>query len=557
MATITRRKVHGRVYYYLVESKRIDGKPRLVLQKYLGRAEDVVERLKGTPPTPHTVTVGEYGGSRILWAMARRLRLVEWIDAAAPKRTQGLSVGTYLVLAAINRVLAPCSKAQFRAWYRATALYHDCPVRDADLSSQRFWDHLGYLTPDRIRTIETTLTQHMVAEFGLELSTVVYDATNFYTWIDTNTPATLAQRGHQKQHRTDLKAMSLGLLVTTDFNIPLFHAIYPGNRGDSTEFGSITEDLVDRYQALRAGCEQVTLIYDKGNDSQTNQAAVDASPFSFVGSLKANQAPELLAVSRDQFAPVPGFAGLSAYRTRRKVFGVERTVVVTYNEALFLGQWQGELVRLRKLQDRLHTIQRSVERGSRRPSVAALRQRVAAAVAKAGPPVRHWVSTTVTETDEGAAFAYAIDTDACMAWGTQHWGKTLLFTDHDDWSTGQIIAAYRDAWHVEQTFRDLKHPQWLHGQPQFHWTDDKIRVHGFICVLAVILAHLLHRECVHAGIDLSLPALLQELTSIHEVAWMYPQTTRLAPQLTLTERTPRQQQLLDLFAIPLPAAPTR
>ena len=96
MATITRRKVHGRVYYYLVESKRIDGKPRLVLQKYLGRAEDVVERLKGTPPTPHTVTVGEYGGSRILWAMARRLRLVEWIDAAAPKRTQGLSVGTYL-----------------------------------------------------------------------------------------------------------------------------------------------------------------------------------------------------------------------------------------------------------------------------------------------------------------------------------------------------------------------------------------------------------------------------------------------------------------------------
>ena len=130
-------------------------------------------------------------------------------------------------------------------------------------------------------------------------------------------------------------------------------------------------------------------------------------------------------------------------------------------------------------------------------------------------------------------------------------------TDHDDWSTGQIIAAYRDAWHVEQTFRDLKHPQWLHGQPQFHWTDDKIRVHGFICVLAVILVHLLHRECVHAGIDLSLPALLQELTSIHEVAWMYPQTTRLAPQLTLTERTPRQQQLLDLFAIPLPAAPTR
>ena len=42
MATITQRKVHTHTYYYWVASKRIDGKPRLVLQKYLGRAEDVV-----------------------------------------------------------------------------------------------------------------------------------------------------------------------------------------------------------------------------------------------------------------------------------------------------------------------------------------------------------------------------------------------------------------------------------------------------------------------------------------------------------------------------------
>ncbi len=555
MATITKRKVHGHIYYYLVASKRIEGKPRLVLQKYLGRAEDVVRQLEGQPPVPQRVTVGEYGGSRALFAMARRLRLVEWIDQVAPKRDQGLSVGTYMLLAAINRVLAPCSKAQLREWYRSTALYHDLPVRDADLTSQRFWDHMSYLTADQIRAAETALTQHMVKEFGLDLSTVVYDATNFYTWIDTNTPSELAQRGHQKQPRSDLKSIGLALLVTTDFNIPLFHAVYPGNRHDAKEFQSITDELMARRAALQAACDHMTLVYDKGNNSKTNQAAVDASPFHFVGSLKANQVPDLLAIPLPDYQAVPGQPGLLAYRTQREVLDHERTVVITYNEALYLGQWQGELVRLRKLQDRLQHIHRQAMQGRRRPTVAALRQRVATALKNAGPPAREWVQWTVqepTDPTDRPLFTYRIDHDVMMQWGDTHWGKTILFTDQTAWSTAQIVATYRDAWHVEDTFRDLKQAPWLHWQPQFHWTDQKLRVHGFICVLAVTLAHLLRRECAAAGIDLSLPTLLKDLTTIQEVLWVYPNHTD--PQLTLTDRTRRQQHLLDLLAVPLPAA---
>lgn len=557
MATITKRKVHGHLYYYLVASKRIEGKPRLVLQKYLGRAEDVVRQLEGKPPVPHSVTVGEYGGSRALFAIARRLRLVEWIDQVVPKRTQGLSVGTYILLAVINRVLSPCSKAKFLEWYRSTALYHDLPVRDADLTSQRFWDHMNYLTAEHIRDAETAITAHMVKEFGLDLSTVVYDATNFYTWMDTNTPSELAQRGHQKQHRSDLKSVGLALMVTTDFNIPLFHTVYPGNRNDAKEFQSITDELLARRTALQAACETMTLVYDKGNNSKTNQAAVDASPLHFVGSLKANQVPELLEIALTDYEEIPGYPGLLAYRIQREVLGHRRTVVVTYNEALYLGQLQGELVRLRKLQERLQHIQRPGNPGRRAASVAALQQRVATAIKKAGPPVRDWVQTRIAEgakDTDPPTFTYRIDHEALMRWGQTHWGKTILFTDQEDWSTTQIVAAYRDAWHVEDTFRDMKQAPWLHWQPQFHWTDQKIRVHGFICVLAVTLAHLLRRECAAAGIDLSLPTLLKDLTTIQEVLWMYPGPSPRDPQLVLTDRTPRQQQLLDHLAIPLPAA---
>jgi len=104
---------------------------------------------------------------------------------------------------------------------------------------------------------------------------------------------------------------------------------------------------------------------------------------------------------------------------------------------------------------------------------------------------------------------------------------------------------------VESTFRDLKQPRWIRWQPQFHWTDDKIRVHGLICVLAVTLAHLLHREYARAGLEISLPRLLEQLTTIQEVAWFYPSSDHREPQISLTDRTPQQQQLLDLLAIPM------
>ena len=144
--------------------------------------------------------------------------------------------------------------------------------------------------------------------------------------------------------------------------------------------------------------------------------------------------------------------------------------------------------------------------------------------------------------DAHLLLTYTIDHDAFRQWGEHRLEK------NDDRSTEAIITAYREA------FRDLKHPLWIHWQPQFHWTDDKIRVHGLICVLAVTLAHLLRRECAQAGVDLSLPALLQELTTIREVAWLFPSHCGTKPCLTLTKRTAQQQQLMDLLSIPLPTA---
>ena len=75
-----------------------------------------------------------------------------------------------------------------------------------------------------------------------------------------------------KEKRMDLRIVGLVLLVTKDFHIPLFHQVYPGNAHDSTTFASVTETLVARYRLFSQSVEGITLVYDKGNNSQDNQA---------------------------------------------------------------------------------------------------------------------------------------------------------------------------------------------------------------------------------------------------------------------------------------------
>jgi transposase len=106
----------------------------------------------------------------------------------------------------------------------------------------------------------------LIERVQLDLRALVYDSTNFFTYIHTRTASQLPQRGHNKQKRGDLRQVSLGMLVSTDFHIPLFHKVYAGNVADSIEFRSITEELASHYSHLAQAGNHITLVFDKGNN---------------------------------------------------------------------------------------------------------------------------------------------------------------------------------------------------------------------------------------------------------------------------------------------------
>ena len=98
--------------------------------------------------------------------------------------------------------------------------------------------------------------------------------------------------------------------------------------------------------------------------------------------------------------------------------------------------------------------------------------------------------------------SYRTDTAALGRLMRTHLGKTILFTDNADWTNEEIVLGYRAQDHIESAFRDMKNPHFLGWSPMFHWTDSKIRVHAFYCVLALTLTSLLQRTLHGQGIGL-------------------------------------------------------
>jgi transposase len=298
MPSLTKKIVRGKPYYYLRESQPVNGKPQVVSTIYLGSLESILERL--LRPKPAEVAFQEFGGSAAVFSIAQALDVVATIDRHLPKPGhQGPSVGHYLVLAALNRCVAPTSKAQIASWYQKTVLRRLLPLTANQLTSQRFWDNMQRVGSEQIAASEQDLAGTAVSRFGLDLRCLVFDATHFFTFLDRfNLRAQLPQRGHGQDGRDNLRLLGLAVMVTADGDVPLLHPTYASNQHDSLTFHSVAEQLLERCRSFSREVEKITLVFDKGNNAEENLRLIDQSPLHFVGSLVPTQHPELLAVPR-------------------------------------------------------------------------------------------------------------------------------------------------------------------------------------------------------------------------------------------------------------------
>lgn len=537
MATLQKKVSRGHAYWYLVESRRVGGKPRPVVLAYLGKPGDLLRRLEGARGTLRLRSV-THGAVAALKGIAAELAVVDHINSRLPvphRRRDGLTVGESLLLIALGRACRPTSKRGWAAWAETTSVGQLFGILPARLTSQHFWDQMQEVPVEVLSGIEEAILRRVVERYAVPLESVFYDTTNFFTFIASeNTRPQLPRRGHSKQKRHDLRQLGLALLVSRGDRVPLLHELYEGSRPDVTLFPEVLTRLRQRLTALGGALDQITLVYDKGNNSRANQARVDASPFHYVASLVPASYRDLLAEAnpRMQNVELPGGEPLPVYRTRRRLWGQERTLVVLLSEPLRQGQLRGLAQQRDKARRRLGELEQELKSPRARPR---RREVIERKVAEAlhGQYLRQ-VLRVHLKTLSAGRFRLRIteDRQALRRLAEEFFGRRILMTDCHDWSSPQIVEAYRGQSEAERAFRDLKDPHHLAVRPLFHWTDQKLQVHTFCCVLAYLLAKLLQCKARQIGYRGSLAALLDQLSTIRQVTVMEARQGSGRPRVT-------------------------
>src|SRR4029453_12681309 len=315
MPSLIGKRIGGQTYYYLREVARVGGRPKIVSQRYLGKAGDIAAAMDGAAVLPERTRHLAFGDVAAAWSVIERLGVTQIIDEVTGSRRAdaAASAGTYLALATLNRMVAPCSKLAFAGWWATTAGDRWVKVPPAALDHRRFWDAMDRLSVPQLAEIERRIGQAVTGQFGLGLSGLVLDMTNFATFIDSaNEKAPIAQRGKAKQKRHDLRLVGLALVVTRDGGIPVVSRAYPGNRPDVTQFTAVIDELVPRYQSLGRGAGELTVTFDAGNDAAANQDHLAGLGLHYVASLPPSQHPHLPALPTPPHPPRPPATPLRA-----------------------------------------------------------------------------------------------------------------------------------------------------------------------------------------------------------------------------------------------------
>ena len=503
MATIQAKTTNGRKYWYIVQSRRINGKPRPIVLAYLGKASALLKRLQGLGEAMKVKSY-THGGVAALLNIANELDVVSIINkyinskrkytAKKPVRNH-LTAGMTFLLGAIGRACLPTSKSGFSQWAKGTSLEYLLRLNLSKVDSQHFWDLMDSLPIASVERIEKELIKKVIDIYNIDPDTLFFDTTNFYTYISsTNKRNKIAQRGRNKQKRDDLKQVGLAMLVTRKDSIPLLHHTYQGNMNDITVFKELIVKLKKRILDLGLNLQKVTFVFDKGNNSKENLKLLKDFNCHYVGSLKINTISSLLDEPAGSYKEEDiGKKKLIVFRDKRNIWGESRTILLFVSEKLKLGQIRGIYQKLGKTELELIKLKKQISNPrSKKLKKGELEKKINKLLK--GRFMKSIIKWSVSKSNNSKyQFKYSVDQKQ-LSMIKDKLGFRILMTDRHDWDTAEIIKAYNGQAKIEKTFKNIKNPFHFSFTPGYHWTDHNIKVHFFICALGYLMASIIRKK---------------------------------------------------------------
>lgn len=518
MATLISKTVKGHQYWYIVESRRINGKVKQEVIEYIGNQKKLSEYLLNSKTRQvsdclEQVCIKSYshGDTYALMKIAEKFGIKEILDTVLKKKTRdGVERSTSLILASIQRASLPGSKNEFIDWFRSTSLPFHLDIKPQVMSSKHFWAQMDGINETELMAAEDAITKKILEKYDIGLNKLALDYTNYFTYISSgNDKNTLAKRGRNKQKRYDLRQCSLAVITSKELGIPLFSHVYEGNMNDQTEFKKYMKLLKERMPDCSP--EEVTLVFDGGSNTKEN---LNSLSMHYICSFSLSYCKELYQVPLSDYEKVHvNGREIKAFRTTENIWGQERECILTFSQSLYDGQLKELELSLKKASQGIEELNKKIQNPKSR--ISKEKENLQKKVDRI---LKNKYSKKIIETKLSAEkVEYKIKEEEKTSIIDCYFGKKLTITDQTEWHTEDILATYYEQDCVEKLFRDTKNTEHFSIRPLYHWTDQKIRVHIFICLLGLTLSTLLQKEVEGAsGIKISKNKLMEELGGVRE-----------------------------------------
>lgn len=562
---IYQKRIKGKIYYYLQRTwrEKVDqsnnvkhkgnGCSRVRTEsKYLGSAENIIRRLTESrePVEAHSLEFGLVGAT---YQTAVDIGLVDLLKEYIEGERYGIERWKFFLLTIINRLQNATSKESMGKWVEKTILPQILDFEPKKINSKNFWtvtediinekelkkrrqenpdlvEELFVGIDDEIfQTIEEKLFIKICKDFNITSDVLLYDTTNFFTYIEEPVRSKLARTGHSKEGRDNKKQIGLSMCVDKEFGIPMFYRIYRGNSHDSKTFSGIIDMMIGQ---LRLGFKQIkemVLVMDKGNNSKANFKALQGK-IKWIGSLVLSQFIDLENLPLDKYSDT--FDGLSYYRCKREVMGIESTLVLTYNNRLAVKQNYSLFNGIEKLEQKIQSTWAEYKR-----KVKKVPSKIKNILKES-----HYGNFLKVNCHQGKPIFF-LNTSAIEE-HRKSFGKNLLFSCDEDAETSWIIMQYKAKTKIEEDFKLIKSPDLIRWRPIRHWTDTKIRAFGFCCIMALVIIRIMQVKAAKAGLEMSAAVLKQELSDLRQVIMIYDDKTA---HTKITQASSIQKGLSEVF----------
>ena len=535
MASLQSKTNKGITYWYIIESKRVNGKVKTTVLEYIGNTKKLKERFNEQYINKNKDVILKsyiHGNTHALLGIVKKLGIEEILDEClAPRIRDGIKRSLSLILIAIARVCAPGSKDSFPDWVKQTTLPNELNIRNhSHLNCNHFWDQMDEIPIKALWDAENKIVGRILDMYDIKLDKLALDFTNYYTYISSgNKRNTLTKRNkNNKQKRSDLRQFQYAVVTTKEFTIPLYSYVYNGKDNDKTAFKNYVDNLKERIPDYESS--DITFVFDGGGTSKDNLKEI---PY-YICRFSMSSCKELYNEELDETIILASQKEIKCKRMKKNIWGEDRTCLLTFSEKLYGGQVAGMELDIAKTIDDI--IKQNIQ-------LANPKKRIDAAIDKFAVRVDEKIlhrdymkdvfdiTYNIDENDKVITIEYEVKEETVNEIKERYFGKKMIITNRHNWSTEEILQTYFDQDAIEGIFKDTKEERFIGFTPQFHWTDQKMIVNMFCSTLGLQLLSVLNKELFDRGIKITNKKLLITTERIREVWIKENNSSKIRKQL--------------------------